>query len=312
MNWLDHTKLCVLNPSEVNLEDNTFYIPNFSESTPLRTSIERVGILNPPVVQERQSGSIVPVLGRRRLQAAAEARFSEVQVLVLSADMPVSDGFLLAFMDNAAHRIFDTATVAVVVGRLLDLFPSEMVAREFLPIIGVPPRGRRLERLRLLGDLEYRTLKWLAHGRILEKTAVVMARLDPQNRMLLLDVLEKLGMNANKNAEVVENLFDLSVYHARPLSDLLLDNTVQEMLNDKDVPIPEKAGRFRELVRSWKCPWQVEKEREFREWYAKLPHAPNTKIRPAQSFENEECTIEIRVSDRGEVQRVLEVLRDIG
>lgn len=310
MNWLDHTKLLVLELHDVNFEDTAYYIPNYSDPTALRKSIEQVGILNRPVVQHLSCG-IIPVLGRRRLQVAAAVGIPEVEVLVVPSDMPAPDGFLLAFMDNAGHRVFDTATTAVVVKRLLDLFPAELVAREYLPILGVPPRGPRLERLRLVGNLEDRTLKWLADGRILEKTAVVMARLDRLNRSLLLDALEKLGMNANKNAEVVENLFDLSIYHASPLSDLLRDETVQELLTENDVPTPERAGRFRDLIRSWRFPELVEKEREFREWYANLATLPNTRLRPSQSFENEECTIDIRVSDRGRVQRVLEMLKGI-
>jgi len=311
LNWLDHTRLRSLEPHEVNFEDITFYIPNYSDPFPLRKSIERVGILNRPVVQHLSNG-IIPVLGRRRLQAAVAVGIREVDVLVVSSEMPATDGFLLAFMDNAANRIFDSAFNAVVVKRLLDLFPVDLVAREFLPILGVPLRGPRLERLRLLGNLEHHTLKWLADGRIVEKTAVLMAQLDPPNRALLLDVLDRLGMNANKNAEVVENLFDLSVYHAKPPADLLLDATVQELLIDNAVPTPEQAGRFRDLVRSWKFPELVDKERAFREWHANLPVSQNTKVRPAQSFETEECTVEIRVADRARAQRVLEMLKDIG
>ncbi|MFH1117066.1 MAG: ParB N-terminal domain-containing protein [Pseudomonadota bacterium] len=308
MNWLDHTRLHVVEPHEVNFSNDAFRIPNYSDSTALRESIRRMGILNRPVVQEHASDGIVTVLGRRRLQAAVDLGVREVQVLVVSADMPVSDGFILAFMDNAAHRSFDAASTAVIVKRLLGLFPIETVAREYLPVLGVPPIGPRLERLRRLGGLEERALKLLALGRISEKTAVVLTQMDPRNRSLLLDVLDNLGMNANKNAEIVEYLFDLSICEGRELSGLIQDGPFREVLADRDVPAPERARRFRDLVRARKFPELVEKEREFREWYAGLPLAPGTTVRPAQSFENGECTIEIRVSDRAAAGGVVEAL----
>ncbi|MDQ7782109.1 MAG: hypothetical protein RDU20_04470 [Desulfomonilaceae bacterium] len=311
MNWLAHTKLHVLKLHELDFDDVTYYMPNYRDSTALRESIKQVGILNRPVVQERPCGGMIPVLGRRRLQEAATLGVHESDVLVVSSDMPVSDGFLIAFFDNAGHRTFDSPTTAVVVKRLLDLFPREMVARSFLPILGVPPRGPRLERLRLLGTLEHRALKWLAEGRILEKTAVVLARLDPGDRAPLLDFLEKLGMNANKNEEVTANLYDLSVYQARPPADIIRDDAVRELTADDDIPAPERAARFRDLIRSWKFPELVDKEREFREWCTGLPAVPNVKVWPARSFENDEFTIEIRVSHRASVERVLENLKDM-
>ncbi len=312
MNWLDHTRLRISDPREVHLEDDTFYIPNYTDSTALMESIRHVGILNRPVVQDRSSDGLIPVLGRRRLQAAVDLGIRDVGVLVVSADMPVSDGFILAFMDNAAHRSFDPASTAVIVKRLLDLFPVEIVARDYLPILGVPPRGPRLERLRRLGGLEDRALKWLALGRISEKTAVVLTQMDPPSRSMLLDVLDKLGMNANKNAEIVGHLFDLSVCQGRRLSDLIDDSPFRTLLADKDIPAREAARQFRDLVRSWKFPELIEKERAFREWYSGLPVEPHIKVRPAQSFETDECTIEIRVSDRGKIRQVLKILKDIG
>lgn len=311
MNWLDRTKLHTLTLNDANLQDKTFYIPDFSDPTPLRKSIESVGILNRPVVQEDAENGIIPVLGRRRLEAAQSIGFEKVEVLVLPAGMPSSEGYELAFWDNAAHRRFDKATTAVVVTRLLNLFSTDVVASEFLPALGVPPRGPRLQRLRTLGTLEHRALKWMATGRILEKTGVVLAQLDRDNRTAVMDLIEKLGMNANKNAELVGNLFDLSLFRGMPVLELILAESFQSILSDDGLPLAEKTVHLRELVRSWKYPELSERERLFQEWYGKLPTTPHVKVRPAQSFETQECFIEIRVPDRVEAQRVLAVLHEI-
>jgi hypothetical protein len=308
VNWLDRTKLHTLTLHDANLKDKTFYIPDFSDSVALRKSIERVGILNRPVVQENAEKGIIPVLGRRRLEAGQFMGLEKVEVLVLPSEMPSSDGYRLAFWDNVAQRRFDVATTAVVLTRLLDLFAIEIVATEFLEALGVPPRGPRLERLRALGTLEHRALEWMAAGRIQEKTGVVLTRLDAENRARVMDLIETLGMNANKNAELVGNLFDLSLFHGKPMSDLILDESMQSILSDTELPVSEKGAHVRELVKSWKYPEFSEKERLFQEWYAKLPDTPHVKMRPAQAFETEECIIEIRVPNRVEAQRVLEIL----
>ena len=69
----------------------------------------------------------------------------------------------MAFWDNV-HRLSDPACVAVVVKRLLELFSREFIAKEFLPVLGVPPRGPRLEQLKALGGLEETILQAVVFG----------------------------------------------------------------------------------------------------------------------------------------------------
>ena len=309
MNWLEHTRLHVLKLNDLNLEDTLYWIPHFADPDRLKKSIEKIGILNRPVVKESSPGAFIPVLGRRRLEAVRGLGYEQAEVLILPGDMPVSSGWRLAFWDNVAHRNFEPATTAVIVNRLLEIFPKDEVAGEFLPVLGVPARGPRLERLRLLGSLEHRVLHRWADGRLLEKTALLLAQLDRPNRAKLMDVVEALNLNANKSAEVVGNLFDLSVYHGMSISEILLHETARSILSDDEVTIEERAARFRDMVRSKKFPDLVEKEREFQNWCQRFHGLSNVKIRPTQSFEADGCYVEVRVSNREEAERMLEVLQ---
>ncbi len=138
---------------------------------------------------------------------------ASVEVRIISDSMPEEDGFLMAFWDNVSHRRFDPACTAVIAKRLLELYPRDVVAKQFLPVLGVRPLGPRLEQLRALGSLEEQVLKALALGRIHEKTAFLLSRLPPHERVGLLEFTEDLGLNANKKAEVIERLIDLSIFH---------------------------------------------------------------------------------------------------
>ncbi|HTY23826.1 MAG TPA: ParB/RepB/Spo0J family partition protein [Desulfomonilaceae bacterium] len=254
MNWLEHTVTYTLKPQAINLDDRTYFIPCYSGLESLMRSIEQVGILNPPIVQERASGELTPVLGRRRLQAASQIGLAKVEVREVPVDMPENHGFTMAFWDNVSHRELNSACVGVIVKRLLELFPRSVVARDFLPTLGVPPLGPRLERLSALGSLEDKFLEALAIGRIREKTALILSELQPEERATLLELTEGLGFNANKKAEVIGELFDLSIFHARPVLEFVRSAEAQAVLTDLQIPLPEQANRFRELLRSWKYP----------------------------------------------------------
>jgi len=308
LNWLQHTKTSFPDPRDIDLEDATYHIPCFADLEPLEQSVRAVGIVTPPVLQERAAGGPVPVLGRRRLTVARRLGLPRVEVKLLPARMPEQDAFRLAFWDNVAHRTFDPACTAVVVRRLLELFPRDAVAEEFLPVMNVPPRGPRLERLRIVAGLEPFLLEALAAGRIHEKTCVTLARLAPEERLLLMRITEDLGMNANKRHEVISSLVDLSIFHGRPVVDLLQDERAAAILSDRDAALPDRAARFRDLVRSWKYPELVVRERAFSSWSQSVRGLDRVTIRPCPGFETSECAVEIRCDSTEHAQRIIDVL----
>jgi ParB-like chromosome segregation protein Spo0J len=275
-------------------------------------SVDKVGILNQPLVQEKTGNKMIPVLGRRRLQAACQLGISQVEVKIVSDQMPEDEGFLLALWDNLGHRRFDIASTSVVVRRLLELIPREVVADEFLPLLGVPAKGPRLERLRVIGGLEEPVLRALAIGRIQEKTAFILSGLSPEEQGALLELTDALGMNTNKTAEVVSYLCDLSVFHGRPVLEFLQEEEVRTAIQGDNVPLPQRAARLRELIRSWKFPELVKNEQEFREWCQTLPTFEQIVVRPSPGFENLECTVEIRTKSRKEAESILKRLSDDG
>lgn len=244
-------------------------------------------------------------MGRRRLKAARQAGISSVEVRIVHSEVPGNDGYVLAFWDNAVHRICDPASKAVVVRRLLELFPRQVVAQEFLPILGVAPLGPRLERMIAIGSLEEPILAALAAGGIHEKTAAILATLGIEERQCMIELLDRLGMNANKNAEIVSNLHDLCIFHGKTVREFTGAAEVRAILEDENLPLAERAKRFRHLVRSWKFPELVARESEFGKWLRHLPERDNIRIIPAPSFESDRCTIEVQAPSREDAEQIL-------
>jgi len=297
--WVD------LDPHELDLEDTRYLVPCFDDPAPLIESVRRVGILNPPVLQDKPGGRPVPVLGRRRLQVARDEAISPVQARVISSEMPESEGFALAFRDNVVHRIHDPASRAVVVRRLLELFPREVVAEEFLPALGVAPLGPRLERLVAIGALETPVLALLAANGIQEKTAAMLAGMNVEDRRCMMELLHCLKMNANKNAEIVSNLYDVSILRQRTVGEMVGTPEAREILDNADPPAPERAGLFRQLVRSWKFPELVRREAEFRSWVQGLPQRDHLRVHPELAFESDRCVIEVEVKAREDAEQIV-------
>ncbi|MCA1961108.1 MAG: hypothetical protein LDL33_09940 [Desulfomonile sp.] len=312
MNWLDLTKTSIIDPSTVDLEDATCFIPCWSPLGPLLRSIQAVGILNPPLVQARHDGTFIPVLGRRRLTAARHLGLAETSARIAPPEMPPTYGFELAFRDNVAHRTLDPASTAVVVRRLLELFPRQEVADRFLPALGMRPEGPRLERLRKIGGLEPPVLEALGTGRLLERTAALLTQRLPSERLALLNFAERLKLNANRAAEVISNVIDLAVFALVGVGDILSDSQLALIVEDENRSAPEKAAAVRVRLRRWKLPELTRREQEFHERLGKHGVPGKITVRPTANFEDERCSIEINAESWDETEEVLRLLHRIG
>jgi ParB family chromosome partitioning protein len=305
VNWLLASKWVELDPRGPDLGDTRYLVPCFDDPAPLVQSIRSVGILQPPVLQEKPGGGLIPVLGRRRLHAAREAAVPKVEARIIAAEMPEGEGFALAFWDNVVHRIQDPASRAVVVKRLLELFPRETVAAEFLPVLGIAPLGPRLERLAAIGRLETPVLELLAANGIQEKTAAILAGMNQDDRGCTMELLDSLKVNANKNAEIASNLYDVAIMRGKSVAEMLEMPEAKEILDDRERSAQERAQLFRQLLRSWKFPELVEREAEFRSWAQGLPQNDSVRIHPEVSFESDRCVIEVESKAREDVERIV-------
>lgn len=294
-----------LNPDDVDLDDPTYLIPHFGELEALVKSVKAVGLINKPLVQQRFDNRLVPVLGRRRLAVAAIVGLTAIDARMAPPEVSERECYRLAFWENCGHRKLDRAAAAVVVRRLTDLFPVQTVADEFLPVLGIQARGPKLAALRKVGGLELAILKAFAAGRIQERTAVLFAEMDVKDRLAMFRLITRLGTNANKSAEIVGYLHDLSILRGQSVCELLREGGAATVVADEEIPLPERARRFRDLLRSWKFPELVKQEREFLFWKKELSLPPGVEVRPVESFEGEECFVEIRVRSRDEAERLL-------
>lgn len=310
MNWLDHTRAIFVNPREVDCEDPTYYIPDFSDLNTLVKSVREIGIINPPLLQKQEDGRLIPVLGRRRLLAARQAGTDRIEARMLPSEMPQTDGFRLAFWDNVHNRSLDPATLAVLVRRLLELFPRQVVAEAFIVTTGIQTNGPRLERLRKIGSLEPELLEALAKGRILEKTAATLTELAPEERLTLVDLTERLGMNANKKAEVISHMFDLSILNRQPVLRFLEDERMVAIMENSEIPVPERAAQVRNHIRSLKFPELVRREEQFSGWLRSLPQSQGISVSPTPAFETGGCSIHISADSSDQAERILSRLKD--
>ncbi len=308
MNWRKNTQTMHISPKEVEFSDRSYYLPSYEDMDALVASISEVGILNPPVVKESNRGKLIPVLGRRRMKAVIEAGIEGISVLKIGNELPEKNILSLVFWDNF-HRIKgNPVATAVMTDRLLSVHEPEVIAQTYLHWMGVPPRGPKISRLRTLASLDESCLRALSSGKIIEKTAILLARLTKEERSILLGFIQIHGWNANKSADALQAIFDLSLIVNKPVNQIVRE--ASEIIDSQSESSDEsqRSEMMRNLIRSWKYKDLVEQELLFDKWLEKLQAPCNTRIKTAQSFESEALTLEIKAASKREAEAILKKL----
>ncbi len=102
----------------------------------------------------------------------------------------------------------------------------------------------------------------------------------------------------------------LDVHHT-PISQVMTrDPEALALLDDSSLPVAEKSLRFRKLLRNWKFPELVEKERRFRDRFHDPAEIRHVRVRPTPGFEDERCGVEIVAQSWDEAEKILKKMRD--
>ncbi|MGC8602790.1 MAG: ParB N-terminal domain-containing protein [Desulfomonilaceae bacterium] len=309
MNSRINTKTVNINLTQIDLKNIDFLVPSFESLDSLIASIEQVGVLYPPVVKGINDANFIPVLGRRRIEALKALRTSDLEVGIINPSQPDHETYTMAFWDNLARIKGDAAVRAFVVKRFLELAPKEILVKRIFPFINVPPKGPQLEKIKNIGRLELTILEALSNGRIHEKSALIVAALPADQRQILLKLIYDLGLNSNKAFEVISHLNDLSIYRNESITDLLERSEVLRILHDSNITVSEKALQFRSLIKQWAFPDFTNDQEVFNKWLKGVGPPKNVTVRPAQSFEDESVTIEIRLDSFSKAKNFVNLIR---
>ena len=308
MKWQLSTRSISIHPDEIALSDRTYYLPCYDAIGPLVESIRQIGVISPPVVRINDDSALAPVVGRRRIEACSKAGISQLSVFVVDASEPRDKLVNLLFWDNISRIENNTVTVAAMVTRLLDVFDSETVADKYLPWIGVPPRGPRLLKLKTIAQLDDRSQRALWFGRIVEKTALLLAGLNTKDRFEMLNFVERYGWNANKSDEMAQAIYDLSILSGKSVSETISE-AIQfvEPQSEQDDPV-RKSEKMRNLVKSLRWKDLCQHQDLFNQWLKKLDLPRHIRVKPTISFENDSVSIEITANSLNEADGIIQKL----
>ena len=298
---------------QIDLNDNTFAldidgVPAIDPA--LEASIAELGILHPPIVQEKAKSSYRVVAGRKRLRAIIDSRTS-CDCLILAANTGPSETLAVAYAETRLSRHPTPLEKAVFLDKSLRYLAEEEVAKRFLPMLGIKDDLHQLRRFLQLLDLEEPLLLAVHAGKLEESVARELGKLPFGDRMALFELIDLLSLSVGNQKKLVAGCRELAGRHDLTIIKILDDQELRAIISHEASNLPQKAGHLMSWLSKLRFPRLQEAEKEFRTFRGKLNLPKGTDLQHVLSFERDTLTLAMEFSGREQLERQWPALQEI-
>jgi len=294
--------------TSIDLEDRRFCISLGGTPEKLRLSIEKIGIVNPPIVTSR-NGILVLVAGWRRIRAAHELGLQEVAVRKIewTGDL---EAFRIQVFDNLGFRQFSPIEKSEILSRLRKYGePDERLVFSYLSLFGIPGHGDYLESY-LSFSLFSPEIKEILHEKCTPFPVLgLLAGFESGERALLKPFIVTLGQNKLKS--FLENLFDLKSNKGMSVGTFFGSKEIKAVIDSDRLSPLQKAEKTADRLNRLRYPRLTLWNDKFSSRLKKLNLPKEIEIRHSAFFEEEEMTVSFKVRDIRDLERHSRKLTDL-
>lgn len=297
---------------EINIKDIVLggkgfdaYLVSFPlENQSVAASVQKIGIINPPVLAACAKGKYKIVCGYKKIAACKKFGKKKITAKVFGrGELDDRTALLTAITENAVSRGLNAVEISLALNKLQKLhIPIDEAVLKLLDI----PVHLVLEYAGLW-QLETNIKKAVVEGILTPAHAFLLAKLGREDRNTLAGLLVRsIRPNINETKEIVQYLDDLKIkFSKRRMSDVLALDGLEQILASGELNPREKVDRLRDALKRLRYPLISEKEDGFRQ---KLKGAglPNSiLVSHAKYFEGNELKIECKFKTVEELKSIL-------
>ncbi|MBW1912207.1 MAG: ParB N-terminal domain-containing protein [Deltaproteobacteria bacterium] len=295
---MDIGKLTGNNPISVKLDEIDEgpgpYCMSFGfDLKSLKRSIADFGLINTPFVRRSRKGGIDVVIGYRRIIALKSLNRELVPCIDLSDfDLSPVELLLLNLYDNLTARKFNDTEKGMVLSRLLNYIPERDRLREYARLLDIY-NERDLELYLKIDELPILMKDSIAAGTLSFKALRLILEMNIPSRSTVFEWISKLNFNFNQQKQFIEYIQDISSKEERTIPNLLKEEQLLKILEDRAMNNPQKAKKVLHIIRSRRFPLLAGAEKSFKQEVDRLELPQNVKIQYPPFFEASDYLLKI-------------------
>ena len=187
---------------KVDLADNTFRITTCTDLDKLVLSIQKLGLLHPPVLRYNPPGYAI-ICGFRRIAACLSLGWEKVSARILKENFGPFQLAQLAIADNASQRSLNLLETSRAVKLLTDVCTDQKQLQKTSQALGLPSIPSATAKVEKLCRLPLKIQDGILADTINMSMALELGGLDPQDAEGLVELFDQLKVGLNKQRELL-------------------------------------------------------------------------------------------------------------
>ena len=292
----------------IDTNDKRFQISPCFPVDSLIPSIKKTGLLNPPVLAERE-GKYVVVSGWRRIFACIQLSIPSIPVFVMQETKDL-EAFNVPLFENLSVRDYTQIEKAAVIRKLHGFGESpENIIKKYLPLLKAPPR-REIMDVYIKIDQLSEDIKETAHNKKWPYgTLELMTEWDEKERQVLFPYVKELSLNKQK--ELIESLFDISRKRDVSAQEILRSGEFIKVHNDDSLSSIQKAEKIHSLARTERYPSLSTWKDVFKKISKNMDLPEEIAVIPSKFFEDEAISIRLDVKNKKDLEKYIDKLKEL-
>ncbi len=290
--------------------DQTFRISTDSDISRLVASMQRFGLINFPIVANRNDRYQI-ICGFARIGAARALGWNEVPVRVVPVEQSFEKKCLLAIVDNTAHRTLNVVEQSRAIALLSQIVtrPTELI--ELARNAGISINKDLLTKLQKINRMPSLFHIGLIDGRIALPVALRLLKMIDSTQGILtegiLDLAEmllELNLSLNRQRELIDWIEAIVHRDGMSISELLNEETIRYWRQELPGDRANRAQKIREYFRTRRYPQISAAQDRFNQTLKKLHLPPGMRLVAPPFFESPTFSLHMDFQNRNDLSRL--------
>jgi len=279
--------------SDIDLRPGPFCMSFHFNLEPLKSSIKKFGIINPPYLLRNPDNNFFIVAGYQRLMAVKELGWQDIICRVLPDSFSLLDALLFNLNDNLIHRQLNKIEKGMILQRLSRFIASEEIVANFMPILGIPSNKQQLALFLDLEDLEERIKISVAMEQLSIRVAGLLRYFEKNDRLAINDLFTTLKWSFNQQWEIIQWIKEIASREGCSMKEIIDSKDIKEVLDTTTMNKPQKAKAIVKLLKYRRFPSLSKSEKLFDKSISNLTLPLGVKIIPPPFFEGTDYKLEV-------------------
>lgn len=278
---------------------------------PLKESIEKFGIINPPYLLRNPDDTFLVVIGYKRLLAIRELGWHDIVCNVLPDSFSLFNALLFNLHDNLINRQLNTIEKGMVLQRLTTFLSTEEIVVKFMPILAIPSNKQQLELFLSLEELEEKIKISIAMDRISVRVAGLMKEMEKNDRIEIYNLFTSFKWSFNQQWETIQWIKEIASREGRSIKEIIDTKEIKRIIDNTKMNKPQKVKAIIRILKSRRFPSLSKAEELYNIGTSNLSLPLGVKIIPPSFFEGTYYKLEVTFRKGEELKEKLATLYNL-